>query len=123
MAADARTFWEKGHLTSYVEVWDGEVTVEKPTVRPDGAWVTNPVEAKLTVRKPGTDVPDEIKLLTSDPPGVAQTRDGEYRARGLADAGGGDYVFAWEVTDASGYVAVDVVKVKVKAWPEPVARS
>lgn len=101
-------------VTTYFELWDGEVSPTKPTARPDDAWITDPSEITLTIKKP--DGTDEEFTLTGDE--VEPTdRDGEYRARFETDGGAGTYVAVWEAETADGYMAVSTAKTKAKARP------
>lgn len=115
--------WAGGHVTVYFEMWDGEVSPQKPTVRPHDAWITDPVSITLRIVKPGDD-PDEIQTLVDDDIEVVQA--GEWRARFLADAEPEDfgdedaveYFAIWDGLTADGYNAPAVQRIKVKRRPE-----
>lgn len=98
----------------YIEAWDGEVSTNKPTVRPHDAWITDPTAVTATIKKPG-DAPDlELSLQDGE---IVAVRDGEWRVRFLADAGAGDYWCDGEVYTADGHIGPAPIKVRVHPRP------
>ncbi len=104
-------------VTVYFEMWDGEVSPEKPESRPDDAWLAaeDVAEITLTITKPN-DAADEVKTLTDDeiePSGRA----GEWRARFNTDAGEGAYFATFEGDTIDDYRAVSSVRVSARPRP------
>lgn len=102
--------------TLYFEMWDGELSPEKPASRPDDAWLTveQVAEITLTFRKPGPTI--ETQTLTDDdiePSGRA----GEWRARVLLDGGAGTYTYFFDGVTVDDYHAASGGQIKAEARP------
>lgn len=102
--------------TLYFEMWDGELSVDKPESRPDDAWLTAEQVAEITLTFKKPDATTETQTLTDDeiePSGRA----GEWRARVLLDGGAGTYTFLFDGATVDDYRAASGGKIKAKARP------
>lgn len=99
-------------VTIYFEMWDGELSPERPLTDDDPAWLDESQVSEVTVTIHDPEGNQEVLSLTQDE--VEMTEPGRFRSRFVTSNVDGDYYAVWQGTDVTGYPSVSVSKITAK---------